>query len=82
MQVIGGPPKGTVPPPPQRVRGQLSYDPEVIRDYLDECIGYWRSRCRGPGHIIFAPTYVDAFQAVREAIFGEELPEFPPRWRV
>lgn len=45
---------------------------DEIKNYLDSCIVYWRKKrdeeCCG-----FAIYYIDAFQAVRNRIFGELL---------
>lgn len=56
-----------------------------IRNYLDRCIRYWRKKKdealgNGPAatndHDVHTATcYVDAYQSVRNSIYGELLPK-------
>ncbi len=42
---------------------------EEIKDYLDQCIYYWRDP--NEEHKYMAKYYIDAFQSIRLFIFGE-----------
>ena len=44
------------------------YEPEDIREYLDDCITFWRDK-RDKENCKFAKYYIDAFQSVRISIF-------------
>ena len=45
---------------------------EGVKAYLDEAIDYWRNQRDQEGeNKIVAPYYVDAFQSIRKALFGE-----------
>ena len=57
---------------------------EIVKDYLDACIRYWRKellkttdREKWDGReegVLRARCYIDAFQSVRDTLFGELLP--------
>jgi hypothetical protein len=48
---------------------------EDIKQYLDQCIEYWRKvKFEEPdGDHPYAYYYIDAYQSMRVSIFGEEL---------
>jgi hypothetical protein len=50
---------------------------ESIKQYLDQCIKYWREkRDNDPdGEYKYSYFYIDAYQSMRKSIFGEILPE-------
>lgn len=59
---------------------RIPFSRKAVRDYLDECIRFWRAHIkgeRGDDHPYrqFAHIYVDAYQSMRVSLFGEELPD-------
>lgn len=48
---------------------ELRVNEETVRQYLEECIIFWRSRSEH-----YAIYYVDAFQSLYTAIFRETYP--------
>ena len=46
---------------------------EEIKEYLDNCIKYWREDKRMPDER--SVYYIDAYQSVRVSIFDEQLPQ-------
>lgn len=46
-------------------------DLEAVKQYLEECIVYWRKQSMLGNPI--ADYYVDAYQSMRRSIYGEEL---------
>lgn len=52
--------------------GSVPLTESAIKAYLDEAIGYWRDQRdqEGEGKVA-APYYIDAFQGIRKALFGE-----------
>jgi hypothetical protein len=55
----------------------VEFTEEAVKEYLDNAIRKWRqirtSELEEEGTTI-AVYYVDAFQSVRESLFGESLP--------
>ena len=47
-------------------------DKESVLQYLDECITFWRTQ-RDNKNCKYAKYYIDAFQSVRNSLFGELL---------
>lgn len=51
---------------------------QAIRDHLDACIRLWRERLvRADGTTVLplqAASYIDAYQSMRVALFGDILP--------
>ena len=50
----------------------------AIREYLDNKIWYWRKQRECTQNVneeVIAVTYIEAFQEMRMALFGEDLPE-------
>lgn len=51
---------------------------EEIRQYLDECITFWRQKRDQPmneqSYTVMCTHYIDAYQSVRKSVFGEVLP--------
>lgn len=43
---------------------------EDIKQYLDNCIVFWRNK-RDKENSKIAPYYIDAFQSIRCSIFGK-----------
>ena len=64
--------------------GAIPFVKEIVKDYLDTCIRYWRKELlketdkeRWEGceeGVLRARCYIDAFQSVRTTLFGELLP--------
>jgi len=47
----------------------LPFEEDAVRQYLDERIRHWRKQSPE-----FAFYYIDAYQSIRETLFGEQLP--------
>lgn len=54
-------------------RETIPFEEVAVKRYLDTCIRYWREQVRIDPD--FAGYYVDAYQTVREWLFGERLPK-------
>ncbi len=61
----------------------VSFTREAVREYLDDVILHWRAIRDTPIDQLLptpqrmkslAVAYVDAYQSVRESLFGERLP--------
>lgn len=55
----------------------IKFTPEVVKKYIDNAIRHWRkerTHTRQENKILECLIYVEAFQSVRLALFGEELP--------
>lgn len=55
----------------------IPFTKKAVRDYLDKSITYWRARrdsSRSEVDTEISTNYVDAFQSVRNSLFGELLP--------
>lgn len=50
----------------------LLFDEDVVKDYLDTCIKHWRKRREFRGYE-YAIYYIDAYQSMRNSLFGELL---------
>ena len=59
--------------------GTIPFDAVSVQKYLDGCIVYWRKKrkkavtAKNEEDELVAMCYVDAFQSVRNSIFGELL---------
>lgn len=56
---------------------EMKASPEMALQFIDDSITYWRNALREGitmDSIKEASNYVDAFQAVRVALFGEQKP--------
>lgn len=51
------------------MKGTVPFEDEAVKQYLDKCIRYWRKQSPE-----FAFYYIDAYQSIREVLFGEQLP--------
>ena len=52
----------------------VPFTQEDVRKYLDTCIVFWRKKCDSGGEgAEMAGYYVDAYQSVRESLFGGVL---------
>jgi hypothetical protein len=55
----------------------IPFTKKAVREYLDKSITYWRDRrdsSRSEVDTEISTNYVDAFQSVRNSLFGELLP--------
>lgn len=50
----------------------IPFEEEAVKEYLNKCIRYWRKQ--PPKDPDFALEYIDAYQNIRAALFGEKLP--------
>lgn len=50
----------------------IEFTEEAVKEYLDETIRFWRKRRYMDGNSM-AMFYIDAFQSVRNSLFGETL---------
>lgn len=50
----------------------IPFEKDTVKEYLDKCIRHWRIQTRKDPD--FAGYYVDAYQSMRESLFGERLP--------
>lgn len=48
----------------------VPFEPEAIKEYLDESIRIWRYK-RDNDECNMAVYYIDAFQSIRASLFGE-----------
>lgn len=53
-------------------KNNLINNKESVLQYLDECITFWRTQ-RDDKICEYAKYYIDAFQSVRNSLFGELL---------
>lgn len=51
------------------MKGTVPFEEDAIKKYLDERIRHWRMQSPK-----FAFYYIDAYQSMREVLFGEQLP--------
>lgn len=51
----------------------IPFEKSEVKAYLDRCIVHWRNK-RDKENDKQANYYIDAFQSVRETLFGETLP--------
>lgn len=56
----------------QESNGVVVFDEQNIKNYLDNVIVFWRRR-RDEKEDEIAKYYIDAFQSVRNSLFGELL---------
>lgn len=50
----------------------IKFNPDKVKRYLDSCINFWRKERDEEGSLI-AKYYIDAYQSVRNSLFGELL---------
>ncbi len=50
----------------------VKFSKKSIKKYLDQCIKYWRYK-RNKENDQIAEYYIDAFQSIRNSIYGECL---------
>ena len=50
----------------------IPFEEDAVKEYLDNNIRYWRKQT--PKDPDFAYYYIDAYQSMRQSLFGERLP--------
>ena len=53
---------------------KIPFTENSVKNYLDECIDFWRKNRNDGLQTEKAKYYIDCFQSVRSSLFGETKP--------